>query len=290
MRRYLDIFDFNGTPYLMLGDKVFYKRAGFISPLGPVRFDYSISPSQARQALRRLGGWLVQWGDGFCEGETQWYAVVCDRFQTLSDAPSKHRCEINRGLRNCEVRHVDWEYLGRHGYDAYAKAPRRYRGKTPALRSEQEFRRGRGHTSKFEDIIHPWAALHQGRVIAYAVACVYGKIEANYTEVRLDPDYVKAYPVYALLHTMNRFYLADQGFDYVYDGYRSTGHDTNFQEFLMKKFGFRKAFSHLHIVYRRELALFLKVTYPVRVLTARLAKRVEQLYVLEGIRRSCECQ
>jgi hypothetical protein len=272
----------------MLGDNVFFRRGNVISPLGPVQFDYSLSPAQARQALRSLGGWLIQWGDGFVERPTEWYAVICDRFQDLTQTPSKHRCEIRRGLGQCEVRRVDSEYFGRHAYDVYAKAPRRYRGRTPALRSEQEFRRDVGASSKFEDIIHRWVASCEGRVVAYAVVCAFGKIQATYTQVKLHPDYAKAYPVYALIYEMNRHYLVEQGFGYAYDGHRCTGHDTHFQEFLIKKFGFRQAFSHLYMVYRRDVGMLVKAAYPLGRLLGRLGGRVEQFYVLEGIRRSCQ--
>jgi len=288
IRRHLEVLDYNGTPHAAVGDKVFFRRGKVVSPLGPVKLDYSLTPSQARQTLKGLGGWVIHWGYGFVERPTEWYAVICDKFQDLAGTPSKHRSEIRRGLGNCEVRLVDCEYFGRNAYDVYASAARRYRGRTPALRGEEAFRRDLANTAAFEDIIHHWVALHKGQVIAYAVACVYGKIQATYTQVKLHPDYVKAYPVYALMYEMNRHYLAEQGFGYAFDGYRCTGHDTNFQEFLMKKFGFRKAFSRLYMMYRRDVGLLVKATYPFGRWIGRLGERATQLYVLEGIRRSCE--
>ena len=267
---------------------MFFRRGKVISPLGPARLDYGLSPSQARQTLKGLGGLLIRWADGFCERPSEWYAMICDRFQDMASTPSEHRRYIRRGLGNCEIRRVDCEYFSRHAYDVYANASRRYRGDIPTVKSEQEFRHDAEQTAKFEDIIHHWVAIHQGRVIGYGVACVYGKIEVTYTQGKLHPEYEKAYPFYALMYEMNRYYLAEQGFGYVFGGYRCTRHETQIQEFLVKKFGWRKAFSHLYMMYRWDVGLFVKVTYPFGRWIGRLGGRVKQLYLMEGIRRSCE--
>jgi hypothetical protein len=285
IKRHLELLEFNSTPRISVGDKVFYRYGRIVLPLGPAKFDYTISASDARAALKSVGGLLVQWNSGFQQEPSEWYAVICDRFRALAEIPSKHRSEINRGLRNCEVRRIDCEYFARHAYEVYMKAATRYRGPVAPLRSEESFKKGAIDSGKFEDILHHWGVFCAGKLVAYAANSVYPKIQAGYTVVKMDPEYGKAYPVYALIHEMTRHYLEEQHYEYVFDGFRSTLHDTHFQDFLMKKFGFRKAYSRLHLVYRRGLSAFVKATYPCRAVLGALDPRVRQLYLLEGIRR-----
>ena len=53
-----------------------------------------------------------------------------------------------------------------------------------------------------------------------------------------------------------------KNFLYVNDGARSISHHTNIQTFLIDKFKFRRAFVKLHIVYRWDIGLAIKILYP----------------------------
>ena len=48
------------------------------------------------------------------------------------------------------------------------------------------------------------------------------------------------------------------------DGSRPIIHETNFQEYLEKYFGFRKAYCKLHVCYRFPVGLAVRILYPVR--------------------------
>lgn len=51
---------------------------------------------------------------------------------------------------------------------------------------------------------------------------------------------------------------------YVVDGERNVMHETAFQDYLEKYFGFRKAFCKLNVKYRGYVKIVVKVLYPLR--------------------------
>ncbi len=51
---------------------------------------------------------------------------------------------------------------------------------------------------------------------------------------------------------------------YICDGARSTLHETAFQNYLEKYFGFRKAYCRLHMKYRLPIAIIVQIIYPFR--------------------------
>ena len=106
-----------------------------------------------------------------------------------------------------------------------------------------------------------WAVYDlEGVLIAYSQNLIENN-SINYSTIKFHPKYLKLYPSYALFFEMNQYYLNENNFLYVNDGARSISHDTNIQTFLIDKFIFRKAYCKLHIVYRRDIALAVKVLY-----------------------------
>jgi len=84
---------------------------------------------------------------------------------------------------------------------------------------------------------------------------------------------------------MNEYYLKEHQFAYVNDGFRSILHDTSIQEFLIKKFGFRKVYLKLHIQYHPLFGIFMKLAFPFRKFIAKFDARFNALFELERIHR-----
>ena len=57
----------------------------------------------------------------------------------------------------------------------------------------------------------------------------------------------------------------ENNFKYVNDGSRTLSHKTKIQDFLIRKFNFRKAYCELRIVYSKKLSLIISVLYPIRI-------------------------
>jgi len=128
-------------------------------------------------------------------------------------------------------------------------------------------------------------------MIAYAQNFLLDR-SCNYGSMKFYLKYLNLYPSYALIYHMNRYYLNDKDFLYVSDGARSILHDTNIQEFLIKKFQFRKAYCRLNIVYRWDIKLIVIFLYPFRKIILKINqnffKKISVLLAQEEIQRSYE--
>ena len=75
------------------------------------------------------------------------------------------------------------------------------------------------------------------------------------------------------------------------DGERTVLHDSNFQDYLIKYFGFRRAYCKLHILYRFPFGLAVWLCYPIRKLIfrgkGRLTEMASAILRMEEARRGC---
>ena len=62
------------------------------------------------------------------------------------------------------------------------------------------------------------------------------------------------------------------GIRYILGGYRTMIHDSNYQDYLEKNFGFRKAYCRLHVQYRPWMQVAVSVLYPFRDILKRCSK------------------
>jgi hypothetical protein len=287
--RIAELYKLQGRPFLVLDDKLWvdYRRA--VVPVGPPHIDYSLPEDQACILLEHFSGSLMaRYTTGFeTEGLSPWYAVICDNFKDISQLPAKNRSEIRRGLNNCGVEKIDAVYLSQHGYEVYFSAYERYKGGSKPG-SEKKFRESKYITAVFEDVYHYWGVFHKNRLIAYSSNMVYSDEVVDYTAIKINPEYLKLYPGYALIYRMNQYYLIEQSFQYVNDGFRSIAHQTNFQDFLIRKFGFKKAYVGIKIFYKPIISLGLSLTFPFRGFLKRLNTKMETLYRLEEIHRESQ--
>jgi hypothetical protein len=272
--------------YHMCGDSLFRVFDRVARPIGPIVQDHTLTAAQAAQVRRALGAALVWWTDGPADAATSgWYAVTCDRFTPLEQMPSKHRCEVRRGQKNCTVRQLDAAFVCQHGYPVYEKSFARYRGRAVTLWDEPAFRRFVELSRDFGDITHYWGAFVGEQLVALAANDIYDKVEATYWMIKADPEHLKAYPIYALIYAMNEFYLGQQGFQYVNDGWRALVHESHVQAFLTAKFGFAHRYRRLQINFHPALKLLLGLTAPLAGRLARLDRRLAALYALQSCRR-----
>ena len=284
MKRHIERYEARKSPILLHNGQLFRVAQRIACPLGPANSEWSITPSEAIEIGRKLKSFAIRWTNGFIEQETSWYAVICDTFTSLQEHPSKYRCEINRGLKNCRVERVDAAYIKKYGYPIYQKAYDRYRS-AACPRTEKRFVEHVAQDEPFDDIVHYWGAFAGSELIGFTVVDIYGTTEAAYVLMKADPASLPLYPMYAMIHVMNEYYLANHKFAYVNDGWKSIRHETNFQDLLIKKFRFRKAYTQPHIVYRFPLSLGIRVAYPFRSILSRLDDRVAALLSFEECAR-----
>ena len=272
--------------FALLDGQLFIRYKYWITPIGPSSQNFHLDKRQCRELLRKLGGLWVQWTDGFASSaDSEWYAVVCRKhlaFEGIADG--KRRSELRRALRECEVRKVEAEEISVHGYETYLAALAGYGVHADAFPTAEEFARRVMTDAPLADTRHQWAVYCDGRLVGFSQNLVYEKLEVNYADIKLHPEYLNRYSSYALIYRMNEYYLEQEGFGYVNDGFRSISHDTNVQEFLIKKFGFEKAYTGLHLHYRFPLGQLLRMAKPFRRVLTKAYPKAYSLFELDRMK------
>jgi hypothetical protein len=285
VERYASLLQDRGQAVAVANDTVFYNYNRMVEPMAPIGHDAALTEQQERELQEQLGGVLVRFGRGFSDEETGWYSVICDDYPAIADNPSPGgRRNIRKGLRECRVRQVDAEYMARHGYPAYASAYGRYSGRQ-AIEGERDFAEKMRRAIPYDDLVHYWGVFYGDKLVGYGANYVYEDIEVASTEVKLDPAYLNKYSSAALMHTMTEHYLT-AGTAWLNSGARSLSHDTAFQEYLIKKFNYRKAHVRLRVAFKPAYALGLRATLPLRAVLGRVDSRVDALYELHRLSRS----
>ena len=249
-----------------------------------------IDESKVKGLIRKYNAHLFRWTTNFdCSHETEFWHVICDKFTDLKDYNRNIRSQIKRGLKNCDVRIIDSQTLRKEGYEIYSKAFKRYitkekmKSKTKFLKELDLFFRSYSY-----DI---WGVFYKDELIGYSQNIIVDDY-CDYNIIKIAPEFLNLYSSYALFYTMNKYYLNTKNFKYVNDGSRTLNHTTKIQEFLIKKFKFRKAYCNLEITYSNNIFLVISLLYPIRTLLLYLDfgifKDINIILRQESIRRSFE--
>lgn len=218
-----------------------------------------------------------------------WWHVIKDDSTTveLESFGSKIRSQIRRGLKNytCRLAKLDdIELL----YDIYAQTQSEYKTfeSTLSLPNFLAALHALPVTSEF------WVVIDNstGETVGFSENYI-EDYTCFYNSIWILRSAMKNYAAYALFYEMNRHYLLLRKFKYVSDGARSLSHDTQIHSFLIRKFGFRKAYSTLSVVYVRWLSILVTLIYPfssfISSLPFTFARKLTLLLLLEKISRQC---
>ena len=208
---------------------------------------------------------LTRWIEDFdCGYETNWWYIIKDTPFQINALKAKRRYEINKGIKNFDVRQIT---PPNHLRDLYAVACAAYEEYPEAYRpniTEEQFAQG---VKAWEHCIW-YGAFHRET----NQLCGYANLAR--TDNYIDFQVLKAIPtsekagvnaalVHGILQDQKSFLEAN---GYICDGSRSINHETAFQDYLEKYFGFRKAYCTLHIRYKWWLGVAIKCLYPFRKL------------------------
>lgn len=205
-----------------------------------------------------LARWTEEWDCGY---ETNWWYVIKDTPFDIKELNSKRRYEINKGLRAFDVREFRLDEHVESVAFIYQEAMESYK-------TGQKFNR-----NSFINNFKPQSAnvkyfgafdKNSQSMCAFCYLSFDGKY-ANYVSHKAIPQYEKMAVNAALIAGMldnNSEFLNSGG--YICDGARSINHETNFQEYLEKYFGFRKAYCKLRIEFRPGCKPVVKMLYPFR--------------------------
>ena len=225
-----------------------------------------------------------------CAEETDFWYVLTDKPFDISEQKSKHRYEINKGIKNFTVKQINPnDYLKsifRVTVKAYESWPEKYR---PKIAEDTFFDAiPHGEQARFFGAFLP----ESDTLVGYAVLQDF----ASYTSfniLRIDPDYEKLGLNAAIVYKILVDY-ADRlsSGAYINDGSRNISHETAFQNYLEKYFGFKKVYCRLRIKYTPKIKFFVKALYPFKRLLKKFDNnpkihRINAMLKMEEIARSC---
>lgn len=203
---------------------------------------------------------LVRWTSEFdCRYETEFWYCIKDEVFDIQKLKAKRRYEIVKGRRNfacCRIMAKD--YIDQIT-DILAAAAKEYPSKYKNEVSQER--------------MHQQIPIWDKKYIVYGAfdpeekLCGYAYLEKyeDYSEFRV----LKVYPECekkainaALVACILEDYEDElQQGHYICDGTRPIQHETNFQDYLEKYFGFRKAYCKLHIKYRFPIGYVVNFLY-----------------------------
>lgn len=222
-----------------------------------------IDEKKVNELIQKHNAHLFRWSINFDNDEiTEFWHVICDKFIPIEDCKRNVRSQIKRGLKNCDVRLIDDNLLKEKGYNIYCKAFERYETREKMKSKVDYLNEIDSFTSNYK--YNVWGVFHKGELIGYSQNIIMNDY-CDYNIIKINPYFLNLYSSYALFYTMNKFYLHENNFKYVNDGSRTLSHKTKIQDFLIRKFNFRKAYCELRIVYSKKLSLIISVLYPIRI-------------------------
>lgn len=222
---------------------------------------------------------LARWTTEFdCGYETNWWYVIKDTPFDINALKAKRRYEINKGIKNFNIKEIEPTNYADELYNvqiaAYSAYPEKYR---PTVDKQ-----------KFLSSVQHWDCYvcvgafdrESNKLCGYAL---FSKESDNYVDfkvMRANPECekngVNAALVEGILRCFHSF-LTHGG--YICDGARSINHETAFQDYLEKYFGFRKAYCKLHITYNPKLKWMIWLIYPIR----RFLKKLDGIGIIHSL-------
>ena len=231
---------------------------------------------------------LARWTTDYdCGYETSWWYVIKDTFFDVEKLKAKRRYEITKGKRNFDVKRINaieyTEELLNIQIAALAEWPEKYRPRINKTLFRESIKGWN------EAIVYGAFDRADGRLCAYSYLKEYtGYLE--FSVLRVRPESEKKGINAAVVTKIIEDYNDRLGRDfYINDGSRSVVHETAFQDYLEKYFGFRKAYCKLRIVYRFPMGIIVKLLYPFRNRIGSWGKgssRLSAILKMEEIRRN----
>ena len=231
---------------------------------------------------------LARWTTDFdCGYETNWWYVIKDTPFNISELKAKRRYEINKGIKNFEVKKIDpcefKEELYCVQVAAFSAYPEKYR---PTVDKDVFIK---GIDNWKEHTVFGAFFRESNELCGYALLSRNGEKWVGFNVQKTNPEYEKYALNAALVEKVLSHYqdfLTNCGV--ICDGARSINHETAFQDYLEKYFGFRKAYCKLHVAYNPRVKWLIKLLYPFRKILIKLdgigaIHQVNAVLRMEGI-------
>ena len=233
------------------------KYNGAIIPLQPPHVEVQESINEIQQIIEDANVLFARWISDFdCKKDSDFWYIINDTPMSMQDYSKNTRNQIRKGIKNFKINIIDRSIIEEEGYDIYTKS----------FKSNNTLFKMKSKEFFLKELVGEWefwGVYFEDTLIGYSQNKV-TRDYCDYSTIKIEPSYRGRYPSYALFFLMNKYYLNEKKLTYVSDGARSMVHKSNIQDFLIKKFKFRKAFCFLHVLYSPKIKILINILYPFR--------------------------
>lgn len=200
---------------------------------------------------------------------TEWWFTIKDDEYDLSKLQSKKRYEITKAHKFCETKEINPIECIEELFDCYKESfsayPERYRPKEILFDDFSSYIQNL-HESKTNEF-YATRFLENEKLIGFLIVNNKEKF-IGLTQQKTNPEYEKYNSNASLIDFVLTKYneKLKRGEVAFTNGSRNIKHETNFNAYLEKYFGFRKAYAKLRVVYRFPFGIIVKVLKPFRKL------------------------
>jgi hypothetical protein len=284
-----------GSFVIRVGDVDWYDYGRFMIPAYLPHCTPAVSEETAQAVLKESGRPFVRWDSRFgkVEASEWWYVLKKGPWAIENIKDKKKRWMIRQGQKNFSVRPLTFDEVVSKCPQVAELAAARYKGKTN-IETRQILERHIEAAGKVPSVLEYIGCFCENVMVSFSENYIQNNAVWLAT-IRHDPAYLDRYSSYGFLDGILDYYLNEKKLLYVLDGWRNIYHRTDFQEHLIKVFGFTKEYALLSIVYSPKLAVAVKAAYPFRRLLWALSGKMvnstldKSAAILrqEHIRRAC---
>ena len=243
---------------------------------------------EMRRAMKESGALLLRWQEK-TEVETEWWSMIC-RDTSILHLKRKHRRTVRKNVEQAQLdfstRKATASEVVAIAYPSHVAAYSRYKNAVPM--SKEQFS---ASVLKSQDSaqVEFWVCACESseEVIGWCMFWLDSSGAFLHT-MDIAPEALMKNAGYAFISSCLEEYAVSRGLP-VSNGTRPISHATGMQDFL-RKLGFRKEYSRLHVEYPPWMRALVNVMLPVRRLVPHIGILHQVRAVLDQERIARDCQ
>lgn len=266
-------------------------------PKAEPKTEVSITPAEAKALFKQYrNAYVIRFTSNLdaCNSE-EWYYCIKDDAFSPSSLKSKRRNVLNKATLNFDVREIVPNRYIREFHEIINDANQGYSVKKDFESLESITQRCNTLSAMTDSKYLGAFSKENGKLVGYLWLSFNGKC-IHMVEQHCIRAYEHLECNAALCSKMCEIYTdhyLPAGY-YLCDGERNISHQTAFQDYLIKYFGFRRAYCLLHCLYRKPIGFFIKLASPFYAVLSPLVKKLapgfgaslDAVMTMEKIRRS----
>lgn len=199
---------------------------------------------------------FARWTYDFdCKKETNFWYLIKDTPFDINELTSHYRNQIKKGFKYFDFKKID---------------PKEYEDSLIEVQKEAFKGYEKSAIIKYDDRSYDdcdyFGVFYKdtNELCGYIITYVKNRC-IQFDQMRTDPNYEKLGISEAMVYGLLEYYKNDlKNGMYINDGTRSVLHETKFQDYLIKKYHFRKAYCKLNIKYNPIFKIAVYLLYPFR--------------------------